>query len=116
MSTIRLVNCDMPYKNIMQGSKRIGRVYKNDSGDFTATIGHGPNAFEATASTEHEAFVRAVTLHMQSARRLAPMTAEELAMREQIGRTLGGEVRQVNRGLDYMRILLGTITGNRRRH
>ena len=83
MSTIKLVNCDMPYKKIMQGPKWIGRVYKNEAAGFTAIIGRGSSAIEAGGRTEHEAFLRVVTRYVQPAQQpaaeLMPVTAEELA-------------------------------------
>lgn len=117
MSTIKLVNCDMPYKKIMQGPKWIGRVYKNEAGGFTAIIGRGSRAVEAGGSTEHEALLRVVTRHLapgrQPAAELMPVTAEELAAaRERWGNVY--RTRRESPRSQFLRAILGTLTGRTR--
>jgi hypothetical protein len=56
MPRLRLVDDGYPFKKIMQGSKWIGRVYKNAQGTYTGQIGKNASRHEATAATPAEAF------------------------------------------------------------
>jgi hypothetical protein len=56
MPRLRLVDDGYPFKKIMQGSKWIGRVYKNAQGLWVGQIGKNASRIEVTAASPAEAF------------------------------------------------------------
>lgn len=56
MPRLKMIDVGLPYKKIMQGSKWVGRVYKNAQGTYTGQIGKPPNRIEVTAANERMAF------------------------------------------------------------
>ena len=57
MARLRMVDEGYPFKKIMQGSKWIGRVYKNAAGTWVGQIGKNASRVEAIGATPLEAFM-----------------------------------------------------------
>jgi hypothetical protein len=101
MPRLRLADVGLPYKKIMQGSKWIGRVYKNAQGTYTGQIGKAPNRIEATATTERKAFAEIAARHfgMENAEALRQHNREVRSVRRQRRAASGDILSQLERVL-----------------
>lgn len=107
MPRLRLVDDGYPFKKIMQGSKWIGRVYKNAQGTWTGQIGKNASRYEVTAATDREAFMEV------GARYLGQPNAAALHAHNSAVRSSIRQRRATYRNADeLLRDLLRRITGN----
>jgi hypothetical protein len=107
MPRLKMVDAGLPYKKIMQGSKWVGRVYKNAQGTYTGQIGKAPNRIEVTAATEREAFSEVAARHfgMANAAALAQHNAEVRAH----NRAVRPPRRRGRSAFDQMLDMLGSM-------